>query len=70
MVAYMFEKLFNDEITLSPWQCLPHNQGLEVSLPAPFARVSRPNVACQEHRNIMKEFNEDFEIKRVPRPGE
>eukprot|EP00752_Nemacystus_decipiens_P002214 g2104.t2 len=24
----------------------------------------------EEHRNIMKEFNEDFEIKRVPRPGE
>ena len=38
-------------------------------LPTP-ARVFRPNFVCQEHRNIMKEFNEDFEIKRVPRPGE
>lgn len=26
--------------------------------------------AWQEHENIMKDFKEDFEIKRVPRPGE
>lgn len=24
----------------------------------------------EEHENIMKDFKEDFEIKRVPRPGE